>query len=294
MGHEFEQAPVVGDGKPGVLHAVHGVTKSRTRLSDWTELMACGILAPNQGLNPGPWQRNLRVLTTGPSGNSLLHLLISTPEIPLQRLSVSSPKALPDSGRPSIKAKKCFSKSPKSENGRLDQTAAAIRGHLSMTFPNTSINSPKSMELTFSMSMACALVAVAGLGSPLGECLTSLCSLSYICCMHRLGVFFFFFFCNTSLACFNCLWEKQKSRILVQSTNTGLRSNPGSRYLAEGETCPAKLFPPSKQAETIFNLSIQASWPSGAINIFLPAYCIYFMTAGLIAKKSRNFTFQRG
>ena len=39
-GHEFEQALGVGDertGKPGVL-AVHGVAKSRTWLSDWTEL----------------------------------------------------------------------------------------------------------------------------------------------------------------------------------------------------------------------------------------------------------------
>ena len=28
VGHEFEQAQEIGDGKPGVL--VHGVTKSRT------------------------------------------------------------------------------------------------------------------------------------------------------------------------------------------------------------------------------------------------------------------------
>ena len=35
-GHEFEQAPGagVGTGKPSVLHAVHGVTKSRTQLSN--------------------------------------------------------------------------------------------------------------------------------------------------------------------------------------------------------------------------------------------------------------------
>ena len=32
-GHEFEQAPGVGDGQ-GSLAAVHGVTKSWTRLSD--------------------------------------------------------------------------------------------------------------------------------------------------------------------------------------------------------------------------------------------------------------------
>ena len=36
--HEFEYAPGVGDGQ-GIWHtAVHGVTKSWTCLSDWTEL----------------------------------------------------------------------------------------------------------------------------------------------------------------------------------------------------------------------------------------------------------------
>lgn len=64
------------------------------------------------------------------------------------------PEVLPDLGRASIKSKKCFSKSSEPENGRWDQTAAATRGHFSMTFPNTSTNSPKPMELTFSMSMA--------------------------------------------------------------------------------------------------------------------------------------------
>ena len=38
-GHKFEQAPGVGDGQEAWRVAVHGVTKSRTRLSDWTELM---------------------------------------------------------------------------------------------------------------------------------------------------------------------------------------------------------------------------------------------------------------
>ena len=37
-GHEFEQAPAVGDGQ-GIWHAaVYGVAKSWTRLSDVTEL----------------------------------------------------------------------------------------------------------------------------------------------------------------------------------------------------------------------------------------------------------------
>ena len=33
-GHEFEQAPGVGDGQGGLDAAVHGVAKSRTQLSD--------------------------------------------------------------------------------------------------------------------------------------------------------------------------------------------------------------------------------------------------------------------
>ena len=33
-GHEFGQAPGVGDGQEGWCAAVHGVTKSWTRLSD--------------------------------------------------------------------------------------------------------------------------------------------------------------------------------------------------------------------------------------------------------------------
>ena len=37
-GLEFEWTPGVGDGQGGLVAAVHGVTKSRTRLSDWTEL----------------------------------------------------------------------------------------------------------------------------------------------------------------------------------------------------------------------------------------------------------------
>ena len=33
-GHEFEQAPVVGDGQGSLAAAVHGVAKSQTRLSN--------------------------------------------------------------------------------------------------------------------------------------------------------------------------------------------------------------------------------------------------------------------
>ena len=38
-GHDFEQAPGIGDGQVGWRAAVHTVAKSRTRLSDWTELI---------------------------------------------------------------------------------------------------------------------------------------------------------------------------------------------------------------------------------------------------------------
>ena len=37
-GHEFEWTPRVGDGQGGWRAAIHGVAKSRTPLSDWTEL----------------------------------------------------------------------------------------------------------------------------------------------------------------------------------------------------------------------------------------------------------------
>ena len=37
-GHEFEQAPGVGDGQGAWPATVHGVAKSWTWLSDWTEL----------------------------------------------------------------------------------------------------------------------------------------------------------------------------------------------------------------------------------------------------------------
>ena len=37
-GHEFEQAPGVGDGKRSLACCIHGVTKSGTQLRDWIEL----------------------------------------------------------------------------------------------------------------------------------------------------------------------------------------------------------------------------------------------------------------
>ena len=41
-GHEFEQAPGVGDGQGSLGTAIHGVAKNWTRLSNWTELNWCG------------------------------------------------------------------------------------------------------------------------------------------------------------------------------------------------------------------------------------------------------------
>ena len=37
-GHEFELTLGVGDGQGGLCAAIHGVAKSQTRLSNWTEL----------------------------------------------------------------------------------------------------------------------------------------------------------------------------------------------------------------------------------------------------------------
>ena len=42
-GHESEQAPEVGDGQES-LATVHVVSKRRTQLRDWTELMVTPML----------------------------------------------------------------------------------------------------------------------------------------------------------------------------------------------------------------------------------------------------------
>ena len=38
-GHEFEKVLGVGDGQRSLVGAIHGVAKSQTRLSDWTEVI---------------------------------------------------------------------------------------------------------------------------------------------------------------------------------------------------------------------------------------------------------------
>ena len=45
-GHEFEQALGVGDGQGSLESTVHGVAKSRTWLSDWTELKIKVMFTP--------------------------------------------------------------------------------------------------------------------------------------------------------------------------------------------------------------------------------------------------------
>ena len=43
-GHEFEKLPELVMHREGWRVAIHGVAKSRTRLSDWTELIVCRAL----------------------------------------------------------------------------------------------------------------------------------------------------------------------------------------------------------------------------------------------------------
>ena len=41
FGHEFEWTPGAGDGQGGLCAVIHGITKSWTQLSSWTELLSC-------------------------------------------------------------------------------------------------------------------------------------------------------------------------------------------------------------------------------------------------------------
>ena len=64
--------------------AVHGVAKSWTRLSDWTEWIlvgACGIYFPNQGPNSSPLRWEHGVLATGPPGKCLSSFLKNTNKV---------------------------------------------------------------------------------------------------------------------------------------------------------------------------------------------------------------------
>ena len=45
-GHEFEQAPGVGDDREAWHDALHGIAKSQTQLNNLTELNLQGRMAP--------------------------------------------------------------------------------------------------------------------------------------------------------------------------------------------------------------------------------------------------------
>ena len=74
-GHEFEQTLEMVKDREGWCAAVHGVTKSWTRLSDWTTILfmfyfdffshkVFGILAPGPGIKPIPFALEGQVPTT--------------------------------------------------------------------------------------------------------------------------------------------------------------------------------------------------------------------------------------
>lgn len=156
--------------------------------------------------------------------------LISISEIPLLRISVSNTKALPDCGRASVKAKKCCSKSSKSENGRWDRTRWGQSEDISRWHSQTT--HPQILQSPWSWPSQCPSPVLhwrqRDLGSPPGEWETRLCSPSYICWMRRLV-----FYATPAWHVLNAS-GRSRSRVLVQSTNTGLRSNPGSRGLVKG------------------------------------------------------------
>ena len=90
-GHEFKQAPGALTGREAWRAAVHGVTKSRTGLSDWTKLRglrscgvsflvvlrwlscstACGVLVPQTEMRPASPTLPGEPVTPGPPGKSL-------------------------------------------------------------------------------------------------------------------------------------------------------------------------------------------------------------------------------
>ena len=93
-GCEFEQTPGDSEGQGSLACCSSWVTKSQTRLSDWTTTattisfiylfiylfwphhVACMILVPQPRIRPSEiWQWKLRVLTTRPPGKSLQYLL---------------------------------------------------------------------------------------------------------------------------------------------------------------------------------------------------------------------------
>ena len=57
-GHEFEWTPGVGDGQGGLMCCDSWGHKSRTQLSDWTELVVKTTWVQCQGPRFDPWSRN--------------------------------------------------------------------------------------------------------------------------------------------------------------------------------------------------------------------------------------------
>ena len=70
-GREFGWTPGVGDGQGGLATAAHGVAKSRTRLSDWTELnygMCLQTKSRSISTNMNKWIiNNFRQITAYPT-----------------------------------------------------------------------------------------------------------------------------------------------------------------------------------------------------------------------------------
>ena len=106
-GHEFEQALGVGDGQEACCAAVHGVPKSRTQLSDWTESQ------PNKEIHHQTHRRN-RVLeihwqpdtglvsqhlrTSGGPGNGLMQSWGQWPQASVAQLAGPGQHCVPGPG----------------------------------------------------------------------------------------------------------------------------------------------------------------------------------------------------